>query len=192
MLKNYTENTYISYNRFHEKKIDVNDLCFITKFMKFQHNKVAQINKIILNFSFKTIAFNKKRIALFLFILELLANRPNTTVKAKKHIIYLNIKKNSFVGCKITLRQKDCYDFIDTLILYLPRIEKTNLIKNHDVEKNKFNNFSFWLTQLFKFYSLQNLQNDFVQNLHITFVFNSWFKEEKVFLLTSNNLYVQN
>lgn len=142
MTKNFTENQ-IFYNRFHEKKIDVSDLCFITKFLKTEKEELAKINKIILNFSFKTIAFNKKRIAMFLFILELLANRQNTAVKAKKQIIYLNIKRNTFVGCKVTLRRKDCYEFLDTLILYLPRLEKSNFFKKTDIEKNKFNNFSF-------------------------------------------------
>jgi ribosomal protein L5 len=64
-------------------------------------------------------------------------------MKSKKNIIYLNIKKNTFVGCKVTLRENNIYEFLDTMLLYLPQLENIDLIKQQELNKNKFNNFSF-------------------------------------------------
>lgn len=185
---NLNLNNQLSYNRLYEKKIDVNDLCFITKFIKNNRQINLKANKFLLNFSFKEINFNKKRVAPFLLILEILSNQRNTAMKSKKNIIYLNIKKNTFVGCKVTLRENHIYEFLDTMLLYLPQLENIDLIKQQELNKNKFNNFSFWLNQLFKFYQLKNLQQDFVQRLKVVVVFNSWLSEEKSFFFTSNNI----
>lgn len=185
---NLNLNNQLSYNRLYEKKIDVNDLCFITKFIKNNRQVNLKANKFLLNFSFKEINFNKKRVAPFLLILEILSNQRNTAMKSKKNIIYLNIKKNTFVGCKVTLRENNIYEFLDTMLLYLPQLENIDLIKQQELNKNKFNNFSFWLNQLFKFYQLKNLQQDFVQRLKVVVVFNSWLSEEKSFFFTSNNI----
>lgn len=140
---NLNLNNQLSYNRLYEKKIDVNDLCFITKFIKNNRQINLKANKFLLNFSFKEINFNKKRVAPFLLILEILSNQRNTAMKSKKNIIYLNIKKNTFVGCKVTLRENHIYEFLDTMLLYLPQLENIDLIKQQELNKNKFNNFSF-------------------------------------------------
>lgn len=140
---NLNLNNQLSYNRLYEKKIDVNDLCFITKFIKNNRQINLKANKFLLNFSFKEINFNKKRVAPFLLILEILSNQRNTAMKSKKNIIYLNIKKNTFVGCKVTLRENNIYEFLDTMLLYLPQLENIDLIKQQELNKNKFNNFSF-------------------------------------------------
>jgi ribosomal protein L5 len=140
---NLNLNNQLSYNRLYEKKIDVNDLCFITKFIKNNRQVNLKANKFLLNFSFKEINFNKKRVAPFLLILEILSNQRNTAMKSKKNIIYLNIKKNTFVGCKVTLRENNIYEFLDTMLLYLPQLENIDLIKQQELNKNKFNNFSF-------------------------------------------------
>lgn len=187
-MMNRKLNNQLSYNRLYEKKINVNDLCFITKFIKNNRQINLKANKLLLNFSFKEINFNKKRVAPFLLILEILSNQRNTAMKSKKNIIYLNIKKNTFVGCKVTLRENNIYEFLDTMLLYLPQLENIDLIKQQELNKNKFNNFSFWLNQLFKFYQLKNLQQDFVQRLKVIVVFNSWLSEEKSFFFTSNNI----
>lgn len=176
------------YKRFYEKKIDVNDLCFITKFIKNTRHFDVRASKILLNFSFKEINFNKKRVAPFLLIIEILSNQRNVTVKSKKNIIYLNIKKNTFVGCKVTLRKNNIYDFLDTISLYLPQLETNSIVHYNDLKKNKFNNFAFWLHQLFKFYQVKNLQQEFVQFLRVIVIFNSWFFEEKSFFFSSNNI----
>lgn len=131
------------YNRLHEKKIDVNDLCFITKFLKQKNNSKFNAYCVILNFGFKSIDFNKKKMAPFLFILEILSNQRNYATRAKKNVIHLGIKRNTFVGCKVTLRGNNFYNFLDTLILYSPQIEKADFIKKKDLKKNKLNNFSF-------------------------------------------------
>ena len=81
------------------------------------------------------------------------------------------------VGCKITLRKKYIEDFIDSLILTLPRMDKFLELQLKKI-KNKqdiTNFFSFKLTELFLFHVVEiGLGiNTEVKKLDINFIFNS-------------------
>jgi len=54
---------------------------------------------------------------LFFLILELIANQKCILTTSKKNIIFLRLKKGSITGCKLTLRNKNLYEFLDTLLL---------------------------------------------------------------------------
>lgn len=80
------------------------------------------------------------------------------------------------VGCKITLRKKSLEDFIDTLILTLPRMDKFVEVKMKKVRKNITNFFSFRLTELFLFHTVEMGLgiNTEVRQLDLNFIFNSF------------------
>jgi len=178
------------YIRLYEKKNNVNDLLFLTKFMKFNNQIIKQnkINKILVNISFIIINFNKKRMAPFLLIIEILTSQRNFPIRSFKNILYLGIKKNNFVGCKITLRNKNLYEFLDNLILFFPQLNINSIILKKNLKQNKYNFFNIWITHLFNFYNIKNLQTNFIKNINFNFIFSSWFFEEKLFNLISNNI----
>jgi large subunit ribosomal protein L5 len=132
------------YIRLYEKKNNVNDLLFLTKFMKFNNQIIKQnkINKILVNISFIIINFNKKRMAPFLLIIEILTSQRNFPIRSFKNILYLGIKKNNFVGCKITLRNKNLYEFLDNLILFFPQLNINSIILKKNLKQNKYNFFN--------------------------------------------------
>jgi large subunit ribosomal protein L5 len=94
------------------------------------------------------------------------------------------------VGCKVTLRKKNLYEFIDTLNLTLPRMEKFKGINGFNLMKNKTNSFSFNLTEIILFYPIElglGINTD-VKKIEINFLFKNLSNEEKIFLLTSNKI----
>ena len=134
-------------NRIIEKKINIIDLIHITKFCIINNKEILNnCNKIVLNFSFKEIDFNKKRAIPFFIILEMIALQTVYGKRSNKIVLMLDIKKNSFVGCKVTLRRENLYLFIDNFVNYITRIQNVNynvknlLDNNHKTFSKYFQN----------------------------------------------------
>ena len=175
--------------RLHEKKLNITNLLFLTKFLKVKTNLTDNtILKIILNFSFRYINFNKKRITPFLLVLELLVNQKAFLTRSRKPILYLNIRQNALVGCKLTLRKKPIYKFLDNLVVFLPYLTDDKNLMDKLNKKTKSNFIIINWNNLFKISTLQNLSLDVLTNLSGNFIFKTWFIEEKVFVLLSNNI----
>jgi ribosomal protein L5 len=94
------------------------------------------------------------------------------------------------VGCKVTLRMKNMFDFFENLILTLPRMEKFQHIYKRKLEKSRTNLFIISLVEIFLFYPLElGLGVNFeISKLNINFLFNTFLKEEKIFLALGNKL----
>jgi ribosomal protein L5 len=58
----------------------------------------------ILNFSFKEIQFNKKRVLPFFLALELLSNQKCVATVSSKDIFNWKLRRGMLTGCKVTLR----------------------------------------------------------------------------------------
>lgn len=82
------------------------------------------------------------------------------------------------------------FDFFESLNLTLPRMEKFQHIQKKKLEKNKTNLFVFSLIEIFLFYPLElGLGINFeISKLEINFIFNTFLKEEKTFLLLENKI----
>ena len=154
----------------------------------------SKIFRIILNFSFYNISFNKKKALPFFLALELLTNQKCIATLSSKNILSLRLRKGMLVGCKVTLRDNNLFDFIDSLSLTLPRQEKLNYLSLNKIKKSKTNFLFFKLTELVLFYPIElGLGiNSEVKKIDINFIFNCFSYEEKLFLLTSNRVPVLN
>jgi large subunit ribosomal protein L5 len=95
----------------------------------------------------------------------------------------LRIKKGSITGCKVTLRKTNLFNFLDNLLLALPRSEN---FKGFFYNKKtlKQNNFSTRIEDLFIFHSLESEIVSFVKTLDVSFSFNTISDDEKFFILT--------
>lgn len=174
-------------SRFFEDFLYNYKLDFLTKFNIINNLNQVKFLKIVLNFGFKDINFDKKKMIPFFIILELLANQKCSVTNSKKDFLSLKIKKGSITGCQITLRNRNLYDFLDTLFLSLPRDEnfKGFFLKNIT---RKINSFSITLLNLFIFHSIELELVDFIKKLDISFIMNTINIDEKFFLLTYNKL----
>lgn len=136
----------------HYKNIIIYDL--INKFHYGNIFEIPKIDKIYLNMGFKDANIEKKKLINIIILLKLLTNQVPEVTKSKKNNIFLKIKKNSIIGCKVTLRKKNIDLFLEKLLIFImPNIKKINSINKNILNfqiKNVLNFFEF-KTEFIKF-----------------------------------------
>lgn len=163
------------------------NLDFSSKF-HIENSKIhSHCEKITLNFGFKDIKFEKKNMIIYFFLLELLTNQKCVITISSKNLIAFKIKKGSITGCKVTLQGISLYNFIETLLLSLPRSEifKGFLFKKNSI---KYQSYSTKITNLFIFYMIESEVPNFIKYVDITFNFSTVCDFEKSFFFTHNRL----
>lgn len=98
------------------------------------------------------------------------------------------------VGCKVTLRRKNLEDFFDNLLLAMPRMEKLQSFLPQILRHKNVPTLSLRLVELVFFYPLElglGINTD-VKTVELHFLFNILSLEEKIFLLTSKRIPIQN
>jgi len=148
----------------------------------------GDLYRAVLNFSFRGIDFSKKRVLPFFLALELLTNQKCVVTQSSRNVLAWKLRKGMMVGCKVTLRSNSLYDFLDSLQLSLPRMEKLRAIRLSN--RNRSNSLSLQLAELVLFYPVElglGLHSD-VQRVELNLLFNTLSREEKLFVLTSSKI----
>lgn len=110
----------------HYKNITIYN--FLTKYNYKNIFEIPKITKICLNIGFKDSNIEKKKLINIIMLLKLLTNQKPLITKSKKNNIFLKIKLNSIVGCKITLRKKNIFIFLEKFLIFiLPNLTKIKL-----------------------------------------------------------------
>ncbi len=188
-IKNKKQNLNIL--RFKEHKWYNQKLHAVTLFPYNNIHKEGKFYKMILNFTFKDLEFNKKKVLPFFLAVELLTNQKCIATLSSKNVLIWKLRKGMLVGCKVTLRNEILEDFFDSLLLASPRMERYTLIKIINKKmKEKSNFFLIKLSELLFFYPIElGLGiNSQVRKVELNFVFNTLSIEEKIFLLTSKKI----
>lgn len=160
------------------------DLESLTKFNVLNTFNNPKIVKIILTFSFKDISFQEKKAVPFFLALELLTGQKASVTKSKSSVVGLQIKENTLTGCKVTLRKKSLYRFLNSLKLALLRSDNFKGITLNSIKKSDTNSFLMNLRDLFMFYQLEAELDQNLMVLQINWVFNTTSFEKKAFLLS--------
>jgi large subunit ribosomal protein L5 len=183
MLFSIKKNNLRTYDDFfYNQKLD-----FLTKFNSINNLSQKNFKKITLNFGFKGIKFEKKKMILFFMILELITNQKCVLTSSKKNLIFFKIKKGSITGCKVTLCKMNLYNFLDNLILALPRSENFKGFF-FNVTTKKQNYFSTKLEDLFIFHTVESEILSYIKTLDITFNLNTISDYEKFFIFSYNKI----
>lgn len=111
--------------------------------------QIPKITKICLNIGFKNANIEKKKLINILVLLKLITNQKPIVTQSKKNNIFLKIKKNSIIGCKITLRKKNIYIFLEKLIIFI----RPNLNKKINTENTNILNFQ--IKNILNFFELR-------------------------------------
>lgn len=120
----------------------------INKFNYKNTKKIPKLKKIILNFGCKTTDI--KSLISSLLALELITYQKSKFTITKFSNIVLKLRKGNPVGCKIELRNKKMYYFIDTILSNIfPKIK--NFIGFPFNKNSKYNSFSFKIKDNFVF-----------------------------------------
>jgi ribosomal protein L5 len=188
IIKNYP-----NIDRFGEDLRYNQNLYAVTLFPNGTFLAKSSISRVILNFSFRDIDFNKKRVLPFFFAMELLTGQKCVVTSSSKNILFWKIRKGVMVGCKVTLRRKNLNNFFETLSLGLPRMEKFKGISILTLRKSEKAMLSLKLTEIVFFFQMElglGINTD-VKSLEIQFLFNILTLEEKIFLIMSKRLPIE-
>ena len=86
--------------------------------------EVPKIEKITLNMGVGEASQDKKKVEAAAAEMELIAGQKPVVTKAKKSIAQFKLREGMSVGCKVTLRKDQMYEFIDRLVtIALPRVK---------------------------------------------------------------------
>nr|YP_008475366.1 ribosomal protein L5 [Achlya hypogyna]AGS55479.1 ribosomal protein L5 [Achlya hypogyna] len=115
--------------------------------------KIPTINKIILNIGLKNSNMEKKKMISIVLLLRLIVNQQVLNTKSKKNNIIFKIKKGDIMGCKVTLRKKNIYIFLEKLIIFiLPNIKD---FKGIYVNQKSSNILNFKIKNILNFFELE-------------------------------------
>jgi large subunit ribosomal protein L5 len=85
--------------------------------------EVPKLDKIVINMGVGDGASNAKLIEAAMHDLRLISGQQPVVTKAKKAIAGFKIREGQAIGCKVTLRGENMYNFLDKLIsITLPRV----------------------------------------------------------------------
>ena len=186
LTTSYTQETKICYINEHytynEKLHHINSFPLVNNY------KIGNISSIILSFSFRSVAFNKKKALPFFIAIELISNQKSVASLSSRDVQVWKIRKGRLVGCKVTLRDKNRINFINKFSLTIPRIEKYKPYSNyieHYHKKGKKRSFNLSIKELIKFKIIENTLGNHpdLQKRRISFVFSTISKEEQYFII---------
>ena len=85
--------------------------------------EVPKLEKVVINIGVGDATSNSKLIDAAVKDLEMIAGQKPVVTKAKKSIAGFKVREGQSIGCKVTLRGENMYNFIDKLIsIALPRV----------------------------------------------------------------------
>ena len=93
---------------------------------KYKYNNVMEVpklEKIVVNMGCGDATTNSKLLEAAMKDLEIITGQKPVATKAKKSIAGFKLREGQAIGCKVTLRGENMYNFLDKLIsITLPRV----------------------------------------------------------------------
>ena len=153
---------------------------------KFEYTSVMQvprIEKIVINMGVGEAKDNAKVLENAVKDLTLIAGQKPLITKAKKSVAVFKVREGMNIGCKVTLRGKRMYEFIDRLInLALPRVRDFR-----GVNPNAFDgrgNYALGIKEQIIFPEIEYDKIDKIRGMDIIFVTTANTDEEARELLS--------
>ena len=113
------------------------------------------LKKITLNNGVKEANITANKILPALTIMKLVSHQQPIYTKARKSIANFKLREGKIIGCKVTLRKKKMYSFLEKVIhLVLPQIIDTKNIKYKN--RRPRNNLTIGVTDTSVFPELEN------------------------------------
>jgi large subunit ribosomal protein L5 len=148
---------------------------------------VPRLTSISLNVGIKATDSDNKFLAYLATQVSNIAGQKAVLTKARKAIATFKLRENLAIGCRVTLRGKKMYQFMDRLVnIALPRIRDFRGLSSKGF--NQSNHYSFGVKEhnIFLEVDLDNIPKIFGMN--ITIATTAKTKEEALFLLKKLNL----
>ena len=149
--------------------------------------QIPKLSKIVINMGVGEAKENVKVLESAVRDMEIIAGQKAVITKSKKSIANFKIRENMPIGCKVTLRGEQMYEFADRLInLALPRVRDFR-----GVNPNAFDgrgNYSLGIKEQLIFPEIEYDKVDKVRGMDVVFVTTAKTDEEARYLLTLFNM----
>jgi large subunit ribosomal protein L5 len=148
---------------------------------------IPRLKSISLNVGIKATDSDNKFLAYLATQVSNIAGQKAVLTKARKAIATFKLRENLAIGCRVTLRGKKMYEFMDKLTnIALPRIRDFRGLASKGF--NQSNHYSFGVKEhnIFLEVDLDNIPKIFGMN--ITIATTAKTKEEALYLLKKLNL----
>lgn len=130
---------------------------------------LPKLQKIVLNMGVGKALQDKDKIKVAAEQLSQIAGQKAQVTKAKKAISQFRLREGYDIGCRVTLRGRKMFEFLDRLInVALPRIRDFRGINPKSFDGN--GNYSIGITEQLIFPEIDPDKVNFTQGMDITFV----------------------
>ncbi|VTS02186.1 50S ribosomal protein L5 [Tuwongella immobilis] len=141
----------------------------VEKFQRSNVNSLPRLEKVVINMGVGKALLDKNRMEQAAEQLSLIAGQKAQITKAKKAVSGFRLREGLEIGCRVTLRGKRMYEFIDRLVaIALPRIRDFRGINPKSFDGN--GNYSMGLAEQLVFPEIDPDKTNFTQGMDITFV----------------------
>ena len=131
--------------------------------------EVPKLEKIVVNIGCGDATSNSKLLEAAMKDLEIITGQKPVATKAKKSIAGFKLREGQAIGCKVTLRGENMYNFLDKLIsITLPRVRDFRGISNKAFDGR--GNYTLGLTEQLILKLVVNLNMKYVDILAAIFV----------------------
>ena len=131
--------------------------------------EVPKLDKIVVNIGCGDATTNSKLLEASMRDLELITGQKPIATKAKKSIAGFKLREGQAIGCKVTLRGENMYNFLDKLIsITLPRVRDFRGISNKAFDGR--GNYTLGLTEQLIFPEIEYDDVVKVRGMDIVFV----------------------
>ena len=131
--------------------------------------EVPKLEKIVVNIGCGDATSNSKLLEAAMKDLEVITGQKPVATKAKKSIAGFKLREGQAIGCKVTLRGENMYNFLDKLIsITLPRVRDFRGISNKAFDGR--GNYTLGLTEQLIFPEIEYDDVVKVRGMDIVFV----------------------
>ena len=147
---------------------------------------VPELKKVVINMGLGIDASDKKKLEAAIEDLKKITGQMPIVTKTKKAIANFKTKKDMAIGCKVTLRRKRMYEFIDRLVIIaLPRTKDFSGLSEKNFDG--FGNYTFGIKEHIIFPEIDYDKIDKVKGMDITIVTSTKKNKEAKHLLKAFN-----
>ena len=149
--------------------------------------EVPRLDKIVVNIGVGEAVTDSKVINKAIEDLSLITGQKPVVTKAKKSIAGFKLRKGLNIGCKVTLRKKRMFEFLDRLIfIALPRVRDFKGLSRKSFDGN--GNYSIGIKELIIFPEIDYDKVDKIRGMDITITTTTSNQDHAYELLKSFNL----
>ena len=149
--------------------------------------EVPRLDKIVVNIGVGEAVSDSKAINKAIEDLSLITGQKPVVTKAKKSIAGFKLRKGLNIGCKVTLRKKRMFEFLDRLIfIALPRVRDFKGLSKKSFDGN--GNYSIGIKEQIIFPEIDYDKVDKIRGMDITITTTTSNQDYAYELLKSFNL----